>query len=325
MITRLMVLALCAMSAFGMAACLAAPEDADIAAPEPTEIPRGPFTEEEVSEIRQAALERINFDRDVEGLPPLEWDEDAAEVGDLFCAVSLRDDTVGHYTLEGLSPLDRWGLYGGGPYVAENACAWAWSGPNVSWTRRGVLHLLDEFQDLMLAERPPNDGHRRTILDPHLTHVGIGLALSGNQLRYVQEYTARYVELDEVPLESTSRERLAYSGRVLDPSRYRLDYILVYHKDPPEPLTVAECAARMSYELPSDHRVLRPVIGEGMYYQSDGGRGEFTYDPDTGDFEATVRWYNGSGWYGILCLLAPTHAGRGQGQFSGTWSLVQVS
>ena len=319
MITRLMVLALCAMSAFGMAACLAAPEDADIAAPEPTEIPRGPFTEEEVSEIRQAALERINVDRDVEGLPPLEWDEDAAEVGDLFCAVSLRDDTVGHYTSRAVT----WtaGAAGAGRGQPERLRL-AWAAP-MSVGRGAGCSISGRFQDLMLAERPPNDGHRRTILDPHLTHVGIGLALSGNQLRYVQEYTARYVELDEVPLESTSREQLAYSGRVLDPSRYRLDYILVYHKDPPEPLTVAECAARMSYELPSDHRVLRPVIGEGMYYQSDGGRGEFMYDPDTGDFEATVRWYNGSG-DGIRACWLPLD-GRGQGQFSGTWSLVQVS
>ena len=47
--------------------------------------------------------------------------------------------------------------------------------------------------------------------------------------------------------------------------------------------------------------------------------GEFIRS-DTGDFEATVRWYNGSGWW-ILCLLAH-HAGRGQGQLParGAWS-----
>ena len=27
----------------------------------------------------------------------------------------------------------------------------------------------------MMAEKPPNDGHRRTILDPEATHVGVGL------------------------------------------------------------------------------------------------------------------------------------------------------
>ena len=29
----------------------------------------------------------------------------------------------------------------------------------------------------MMAEKPPDDGHRRAILDPLWTHVGIGVAL----------------------------------------------------------------------------------------------------------------------------------------------------
>lgn len=322
MALRAVVLALATLLAFGVAACIAEPE---VAGTQPgIDIPRGPFSDSDIEDIRQAALDRINSDRQIEGLPPLEWDDDAARVGDLFCAIALRDGTVGHYTLEGLSPLDRWGLWGGGPYVSENTCAWAWSGRTVNWTKRGVLHLLHQFQDLMLAEQPPNDGHRRTILDPHLTHVGIGLALSNNELRYAQEYTARYVEVDETPLEATRRESLTYTGRILEPHKYRLDYILLYHKDPPERLTVAECAQRMTYDLPENRKTLRPIVEDGMYYQSDGGRGEFTYDGASGEFRAEVRWYNGPGWYGILCLLAPTNARRGQGQFPGSWTLVQV-
>lgn len=326
MAARLLALALCAGLSLLVAAGVAAPAPpAGGQDPEAMEIPRGPFGDSELEKIRQAMLERINFDRELEGVDPVEWDDEAARVGDIFCAISLRDGTVGHYTLDGMSPLDRWGIFGGGgPYVSENTCAWAWSGPTVDWSVRGVIRLLDQFQDMMLAEQPPEDGHRRTILDPHLTHVGIGLALSENQLRYAQEFTSRYVEIDDIPLELERREDLPFSGRVMEPSEYRLDYILLYHKDPPEPLTVAECAQRMSYDLPETRKLLRPMVDEGLYYQSDGSRGEFTYDPSTGEFSTELSWYKGGGWYGVICLLAPAHAPPGEGQFSGSWNLVQV-
>src|ERR1044071_2175011 len=45
----------------------------------------------------------------------------------------------------------------------------------------------------------PNDGHKKTILDPHATHVGIGVAWEGGEFRLVHEFVRRYVSWKRPP------------------------------------------------------------------------------------------------------------------------------
>ena len=81
---------------------------------------------------------------------------------------------MGHWDLSGRAPYDRYADAGGVD----------WSGENFSGTlRRGdpfhadeLVGLLLEAHARMMAERPPADGHRRTVLDPDWTHVGFGAA-----------------------------------------------------------------------------------------------------------------------------------------------------
>lgn len=40
-----------------------------------------------------------------------------------------------------------------------------------------------------LDAAPPRDGHRRTILNPDYTHVGIGFAVAGGEFRLTEEFT----------------------------------------------------------------------------------------------------------------------------------------
>lgn len=291
------------------------------------EIPRGPFTEDEIAEIKQVMLERINRDREAEGLPPVEHDELAADVGDIHCAVSLRNDTVGHFSLDGLSPLDRWGLAGGTDFCAENACAWEWSGAAKDWTRGELLTILYSFQDAMLAETPPNDGHRKTILNPRHTHVGIGLTLNGNEIRYTQEFVSRYVQCTALPAECTLEDKVVFGGKVVDGEKYRVDFVQVYYKEAPEPLTRAECANLHNYAFPERFVTLRPRLPEGAYYTSDKGRGEVLMNEEKTLFRFDVPWFAGSGWYGVVALLAPQDApeGRPSDQFPATWAMVKVT
>ena len=57
----------------------------------------------------------------------------------------------------------------------------------------------------MIEEVPPNDGHRKTILFPQHTHVGFGIALQGHNLRLDELYLARYVEVDPIPRQATTK------------------------------------------------------------------------------------------------------------------------
>ncbi len=291
-------------------------------------IPRGPFSEERIDAIKQTMLERVNEDRAHEGLGPVEFDERAELVADLFTAEALENNTINHYTLDGISPFGRWGLAGGVDWVAENSCAWYWTGPTYRWTEELVLEQLHSFQDQMLAEKPPADGHRRTILDPHNTHLGIGLAISeeGTRLRYAQEFLCRYVEIaPELPTEVHRTESVTVTGGVLDPEKYRAEFVLVYYEPEPQPISAEECASRHVYGPPKERKILRPILPDGHYYLPDRGQGEVEMDADKSVFRVKIPWFKGAGWYYVAVVLTPRDAPEGTGQFHATFPLIRVT
>ena len=54
--------------------------------------------------------------------------------------------------------------------------------------------MMRRSQQVMMNEVAPHDGHRRTILDPYATHVGIGMAWEGGEFRLAQEFVRRYID-----------------------------------------------------------------------------------------------------------------------------------
>jgi hypothetical protein len=176
----------------------------------------------------------------------------------------------------------------------------------------------------MLAERAPDDGHRQAILDPYATHVGIGLAISANELRYSQEFLARHVRVEKLPEECSPKDSLTLKGKVQEPDKYSVEFVCVFHHPEPEPLSIEECRRRMTYGFPERRKDLRPYLPTGYYYVDDHGRGEFQRDEETGEFSARIPWFAGEGWYGILTLLAAHQPVGSARQFGGSWSLVRV-
>jgi Uncharacterized protein with SCP/PR1 domains len=138
----------------------------------------------------------INRERAEHGAPPLAYDLLGAKVGDEFCEVAARDRTTGHWDLAGRAPYLRWALAGGIDHHAQNFAAESRTG--FEFTESPAELLLRMHAEFM-AEKPPNDGHRRTVLDPIWTHVGIGFALVGGEMRMTEEYSRRVLEWAELP------------------------------------------------------------------------------------------------------------------------------
>ena len=136
-------------------------------------------------------LKLINRDRALYNLPPVELDVDASAIGDEYCRTQIRNRTTGHFTIDGIAPYMRYSLAGGNDGVSENAAAWS---ATYTFSDRALYEMARRSQDAMMAEAPPNDGHKRTILDPHATHVGIGLAWERGEFRLVHEFVRRYVD-----------------------------------------------------------------------------------------------------------------------------------
>ena len=226
---------------------LAPPAGATVA----EEYPAPAFPEEPV---RRAVFERINADRAAAGLSPVAWDAGAARVAGAFCAAQVAEKTNGHFLRDGVPPYARTGLAGVFGYQAENVASWSTTSKTFSDT---PLSLALAAHRSMLAETPPDDGHRRTILDPEATHVGVGWAMTGGRFQIAQEFLARGLERAAVRNEERGT---AVRLRASALAPYRVAFVTIAREPLPRPLTAEEASGRTSYRYP---RASRAFVPEG--------------------------------------------------------------
>ena len=176
---------------------------------------------------------------------------------------------MGHWDLAGRAPYDRFADAGGIDWHAEN-----FSGSS----RRGAVFHPDELVGLlleahgrMMAEKPPDDGHRRTILDPLWTHVGLGVALEGGEFRMTEEFTRHAVEWVERPARRVRAGRTVPVNVQL-PKGWNLAGVEIAHERFPRPLTAKEISRRGSYGFPPASQKLLPRLASGFQYP-DGSAG----------------------------------------------------
>jgi hypothetical protein len=154
----------------------------------------------------------------------------------------------------------------------------------------------------MMAEQPPDDGHRQTVLNPIWTHVGIGVALVGGEFRMTEEYSrrvARWVEIPSTPVPAGGTA--AFAAQL--PSDWAVGAIEVAFEKTPEPLSAREISARRSYRYPPPVSRLLPVPEGGLRYP-DGSRSDFRVT--NGRFDVRIPLFAGPGNYYVL-----VYAGRG--------------
>jgi uncharacterized protein YkwD len=203
--------------------------------------------------VEKAVFERINRDRVEAGLSPVAWDGASASVARAFCAQQVRERTNGHFLMDGLAPYARTGFAGVFGLQSENSVSWV---STASGFDEPPSSLALEGHVQMLAERPPNDGHRRTILDPHATHVGVGWALEKGSFRMAQEFLTR--DLAQLTLERGPTRPLSISvrGAILAPRR--LQFVTFCWEPLPRPLSREEANRVRNYSYPLAARAFVP-------------------------------------------------------------------
>jgi len=257
--------------------------------------------------LRGELLRLINHDRAKFGLAPVQLDAQSSEIADAYCRAQIRNGTTGHFTTDGEAPYMRYSFAGGNDGVSENAAAWS---ANYTFSDRALYDMMRRSEAAMMGEVAPHDGHRRTILDPAATHVGIGLAWERGEFRVAQEFVRRYVDWTRpLPRKVSTSQPILCSGKSV--KGYDIEAITVHHEPLPQPMGIITANAIQSYRLPDSRREYLPRlkgkftrrvaggIEEVSEMYSDGSRGDFQVAPD-GKFAFAIPLPDGPGVYTVV-------------------------
>jgi len=184
-------------------------------------------------------LMRINQERVRASAGRVQLDPLASHSAKLHSDEMLAGDYLSHWNSEGLKPTRRYNLLGGYDSVGENV-----------YMQHGQLASLEECLDTMMATLMDSPGHRRTILDPTYTHIGLGFAIdNGSQDFYAaQEFIVRVGGEYSCPLTARVGETVEFSGR-FDQYRYELEHVVVGYEDPPVPRERSWLMRTESYQI----------------------------------------------------------------------------
>lgn len=138
--------------------------------------------------LRSRLLELLNAHRAAAGLRPLAPDSVAQSAAELQAKDMETAGIMRHTDSMGRSPFERYKSFGGrASLYGENV---AYYGLQVT-DAENLWIALGKLDSMMMAEQPPDDGHRRAILNPAFQSVGFGLATGPNGLYLAEDFLAR--------------------------------------------------------------------------------------------------------------------------------------
>lgn len=203
--------------------------------------------------VAAAVFDRINEDRRSAGLPAIAWDQSAAGVAQAFCHRQIEERSNGHFLMDGIPPYARTSFAAIFGMQAENSVSWTSTGRSFP---EPPLRLALEGEEQMFSERPPNDGHRKTILDPEATHVGVGWDVAGGRFQMAQEFLVRRLERLTLSRADPRSGIVRFAGRTVSGERIR--FVVVGREAEPKPLTREQANARTSYSYPRSYVAYLP-------------------------------------------------------------------
>jgi hypothetical protein len=213
--------------------------------------------------VKKAVFQKINEDRLQAGLSPVAWDEAVSRVADAFCVRQIAERTRAHFLMDGVPPYARTGFAGVFGKGAENSLSWMTSASSFS---EPTVELALTGHAEMMAEKPPADGHRKTILNPEMTHVGVGYAVERGRFQLAQEFLVRGLERFGFKVSDEPRPSAFFEGQ---PRAHRvLRFVTIAWEAAPRALTREEANARITYSYPQPFLAYIPE-GELRLHVSD--------------------------------------------------------
>ena len=250
-------------------------------------------------------VEFINQDREKASAQPVVYSEPLSLLADEHCREMLREGYTSHWNRAGWKPYMRYSQGGVTDHTSENIASMNSTGFEVSFD--SVKAELTARHESLIGEEPPYDQHRQNILDPHHTHVGIGVAYSRAGLRMIQIFARRYVSLEPIPKRQGRSSSVQLKGQVLVPG-YDLQAISVFYEPLPEEMSLAQLMGTYSYALPADEKIYRTRLPSIMRY-ADGTRGSVEVRGQS--FSQTISIPSRKGVYTLVVWLEKESEIRG--------------
>jgi hypothetical protein len=194
--------------------------------------------------LKLIQLENINRSRKRYNAAPVKLDILASRVANKMCREAAEKGFTGHWNTSGEKPYHRYAFAGGYDHVSENAFG-EWSSDNYEVSNSIISSMMKSGHDKFMAERSPNDGHKKTIIDKPHNFVGIGYYLSGKQFRYYEEFIDRYLEFDNIPSELKIDEPCSITIKTNDNNF--LYFLIIYYEKFPQTLSPAQLSKKGSY------------------------------------------------------------------------------
>ncbi len=192
--------------------------------------------------IKLDQLKIINASRIKYKVQTLELDILASRVANKQAKEAAENRYLSHWNMEGKLPFERYAEAGGVDHVIENAySSWGNDFENKS-ALEASKDLMAEGHGEFMAERYPNDGHKKAAIEPEHNFVGIGYHISGDYFAYYEEYIDRY--LIDPKLEKKGEQ---YHVEFTIPDGYELYYFAVEYLKPAKKRTAQQLDRTGSY------------------------------------------------------------------------------
>lgn len=223
----------------------------------------------QVDSLKLWLVERINQDRAREGARAVRFSAELSMTADQHCGEMLREKYTSHWHRSGWKPYIRYSQNNVNDHTSENIASIEQN--RFKFDVHNLWKHLIERHESFLDEKPPNDLHRRSVLDPRHTHVGIGIAFDASGLKLIEVFAHHYLDLDPVPLRASLGNHLLLRGTLLSDD-FQIKGVSIFYEPFPAPLSVAQLERTHAYSFPDSERVLYPRLAYPNTY-ADGRSG----------------------------------------------------
>lgn len=207
-----------------------------------------------LAEARQYALDLINRDRATAGLKPVVIDEIASQAAARHVRDMAKNGFTAHWGTDGSVPELRYTEAGGDDMASENAGCYG-DAKERTLNEQGPYDpaAIEKVESAYINEVPPNDGHRKNILNPSHNKVGIAVATAENSkvACLVHEFLDDYGDYKPLPRTARPGDNIHIEGTVKPP--YKFGGIGVARIDLPKPISAKDLLKTGGYNMPQPH------------------------------------------------------------------------